>query len=214
VEDNALRGGDIAKTLLKFSRPSGEFKPVTWPKILATTLEVVQHRVDLTRFDLKEQFPEGLAAVNGDHNLLADSLFNLISNAYDAMEKKAHLLEKGEVPVHPEDPIPYRGRLTLRGRPGRSEDGKDWVVLEVADNGLGMTPEELECLFIPFFTTKGSAEKGTGLGLFVIQRVIERHGGTISCQSEYGVGSTFTIRLPACASALEAPTAPQEKPNA
>jgi len=74
---------------------------------------------------------------------------------------------------------------------------KSWVVLEVEDNGIGITREELDNLFIPFFTTKATTEKGTGLGLYVIQRILQQHGGVISASSTYGVGTKFTLKLPA-----------------
>ena len=64
------------------------------------------------------------------------------------------------------------------------------------DNGIGMTEEEAEQLFVPFFTTKATSEKGTGLGLFIIKKVLEVHGGTIEVRTAYGEGSTFAVRLP------------------
>lgn len=212
MEDNALRGGEIVKTLLRFSRPSGDFKPVVLADAVSSALDVVQHRVDLTQFQVHHELPKDIPHVHGDLNLLADCFFNLISNAYDAARKKAELIAQGHIPVQAEDPAPYHGWLALRASV-EQEDGKKWVVLQVKDNGVGMTPEELECLFLPFFTTKATAEKGTGLGLYVIQRIIERHSGTVSAASQYGIGTTFTIRLPAYAGVPEAP-APQGKPNA
>jgi signal transduction histidine kinase len=65
-----------------------------------------------------------------------------------------------------------------------------------------MSGQELGNLFTPFFTTKATSQKGTGLGLYVIQRIIERHEGTITASSTYGVGTRFTLRLPAIEEAL------------
>ena len=124
-----------------------------------------------------------------------ESLFNLITNAYDAIQKKAELLLSKEMNPHPDDPSPYRGRLVIKARTER-KDGQGWIILETRDNGVGMSPREVESLFIPFFTTKATSEKGTGLGLYVIHRIIEKHGGTISATSTYGGGTVFTIRLP------------------
>lgn len=197
VEKNAIQGGDIVKTILRFSRPSGEYKPVALPQIIATVHEVAQFRVDLNLLNWKEAFPENLAYVNGDLNQLADCVLNLITNAFDAIQKKAELLKKHELPVNPEDPVPFKGELIFRGRMDKDEDGKHWSLLEVKDNGVGMTPQEIENLFIPFFTTKATSQKGTGLGIFVIRRIIEQHGGTVTASSSYGIGTTFTIRLPA-----------------
>jgi two-component system NtrC family sensor kinase len=71
---------------------------------------------------------------------------------------------------------------------------KEHVEVRVADTGIGIPKEDLPRIFEPFFTTKG--QKGTGLGLAVIWGIIDNHGGTISVESEVGVGTTFKIRLP------------------
>jgi two-component system, NtrC family, sensor kinase len=70
----------------------------------------------------------------------------------------------------------------------------DQAVLRVRDNGCGMTPDVLERIWEPFFTTKGAS--GTGLGLDISRSIIESHGGRIDCESAPGCGATFTIRLP------------------
>lgn len=90
--------------------------------------------------------------------------------------------------------------LQATGDAGRVEvsvqDRTDWVVIRVADNGQGMTPDEKEHLFDPFFTTK-EAGKGTGLGLSITHRIVEEHHGTIDPISEgRGQGSTFVVKLP------------------
>lgn len=195
LEDNALRGGDIVKTLLRFSRPAGEYKAVTVPQILQTAKEVAQFRVDLANVDLTEQVSADLPPVKGDLNQLADCCFNLMSNAYDAILKKAGMIQANQIAPGPDDPSPFKARLWVRASVEKKED-QTFVVLDLQDNGIGMTPEELEGLFVPFFTTKATAQKGTGLGLYVIQRIIERHGGTINASSQYGVGTTFSLRIP------------------
>jgi signal transduction histidine kinase len=200
VENNALQGGDIVKSILRFGRsPKGgelNLVPLKLSQIISATWEVAQHLVDMNQFDRTQEIPEDLPPIAGDLNLLSDSLRNLLTNAYDAIQNKADLIQKNQLPPSPSDPTPYRGHIRLVGRTEETQD-KRWVVLDVQDNGIGMTPHQLECLFIPFFTTKATSQKGTGLGLYVIRRIIERHGGTIGATSTYGVGTTFTIRLPA-----------------
>ena len=71
----------------------------------------------------------------------------------------------------------------------------DQVCLEIADTGLGMSPEVLSNVFDPFFTTKEFG-KGTGLGLTVVKGIVEEHGGTISVDSRVGAGTTVSILLP------------------
>lgn len=82
------------------------------------------------------------------------------------------------------------GTLTLRTR---HED--DEVVIQVADTGVGMSRETMDRIFDPGFTTKGS-RMGMGLGLLITHRIIDRHAGRITVESEEGVGTTFTVRLP------------------
>ena len=95
---------------------------------------------------------------------------NLVHNALQAMD--------------------YKGTLTL----GLRRDG-DNALVSVTDTGCGMTPEVRERIFDPFFTTKPAGE-GTGLGLDIVRKIIEKHGGRILVDSEVGKGSTFTVSLP------------------
>ena len=96
---------------------------------------------------------------------------NLVTNATQAME--------GE-----------QGKITLSSR---TEDGG--VVVEVADTGKGIAPENLQKIFDPFFSTK-EIGKGTGLGLSISYKIVQQHGGRISVESSFGTGTTFRIWLP------------------
>jgi signal transduction histidine kinase len=85
-------------------------------------------------------------------------------------------------------------RMAGAAKADDATDGMPPVVfVAVADTGTGMTPEQLDALFTPFFTTK---EKGTGLGLALTHKIIEEHQGQLRVESQLGVGSTFTILLP------------------
>jgi nitrogen fixation/metabolism regulation signal transduction histidine kinase len=113
------------------------------------------------------QLAPNLQPVAADADLLHRAISNLVLNAMDAM--------------------PQGGALTLRTH---DEDGK--VLIEVADTGSGLTPEECERIFTPYYTSK---RHGTGLGLAIVQSVISDHGGTVRVQSEPGRGTTFVIEL-------------------
>jgi two-component system, NtrC family, nitrogen regulation sensor histidine kinase NtrY len=119
---------------------------------------------------------ESLPTIQADEALLRRAIENLVLNAMDAM--------------------PAGGVLMLRTT---HQDGG--VDLEVSDTGSGLTPEECERLFTPYYTTK---QHGTGLGLAIVQSVISDHGGRISVESETGVGTSFHIHLPAKAPAASA----------
>jgi signal transduction histidine kinase len=111
---------------------------------------------------------DGLPLIQADATLLHRAIENLVLNAMDAM--------------------PAGGVLMLRTA---HKDGE--VTLEISDTGTGLTPEESERLFTPYYTTK---QHGTGLGLAIVQAVVADHGGRISVESETGVGTSFHIDLP------------------
>src|SRR6202034_1656645 len=111
---------------------------------------------------------ENLPVIQADATLLRRAIENLVLNAMDAM--------------------PAGGVLMLR-----TVHEDDSVDIEISDTGGGLTPEECERLFTPYYTTK---QHGTGLGLAIVQSVVSDHGGRISVESETGVGTSFHIRLP------------------
>jgi signal transduction histidine kinase len=114
------------------------------------------------------EFNNDLEPITADPELLHRAISNLVLNAMDAM--------------------PQGGTLTLRSN---RDDGK--VILEIADTGSGLTPEECERIFTPYYTSK---QHGTGLGLAIVQSVVSDHGGRISVRSAVGVGTIFVIELP------------------
>ncbi len=86
--------------------------------------------------------------------------------------------------------------------PGMSSSARDYVEVSVRDTGVGIPRENIGKIFIPFFTTK-TDWRGTGLGLSVVHRVVDDHGGTIDVESEPGKGATFILRLPALESGAD-----------
>jgi len=195
VEKNSMRGGEIAKTLLKYAKPARGYRPISIRRVVDLAREVAVFQENAKEAEMDIEIPDGLR-VNGNLNQLSDSCQNLFGNAFDAIEKKTRELTENKLNPLPQDAKGYRGRFKVRARK-EEQEGKNWVVMEFSDNGIGMTEKELEYLFIPFYTSKATADKGTGLGLYVIQQIIRQHGGTITPTSTYGVGTTFTIRLPA-----------------
>jgi signal transduction histidine kinase len=109
-----------------------------------------------------------LPAIQADPEQIKRALQNLVLNAMDAMSNGGTL------------------RLATR-------QYNNTVILEVSDTGQGLTKEECDRLFTPYYTTK---HHGTGLGLAIVQSVVSDHGGTISVESQPGRGATFRIELP------------------
>jgi signal transduction histidine kinase len=126
-----------------------------------------------------------LGVMHADLAKVRQSLLNLISNA-------AKFTDHGLITL---TAARERGPADPAGR-----DGVDWVTFRVSDTGIGMTPEQLEKLFQVFTQADASTSRrygGTGLGLALSRRFCQMMGGDITVESTYGVGSTFTIRLPA-----------------
>jgi signal transduction histidine kinase len=85
--------------------------------------------------------------------------------------------------------------ITIETRGGITVNDQDAVEVKINDNGPGIPPDVLPRIWDPFFTTKDVGE-GTGLGLSIVHELVERHGGTIECETKVGEGTTFTVRLP------------------
>lgn len=118
-----------------------------------------------------------VAAIFGRAGELREVLSNLIINAADAIQRSGTIT------------------VSAYNEPDGAEDAAaEAVVVEVSDTGSGIPPEVHARIFEPFFTTKG--EKGTGLGLSVSLGIVQSHGGALSVESEVGVGTRFTIRIP------------------
>ena len=114
------------------------------------------------------QLDPHLQPLAADTELLHQAISNLVANALDAM--------------------PQGGVLTLRTR---RDSGN--AMIEVADNGSGLTGPECEQIFTPYYTSK---KHGTGLGLAIVQSIVSDHGGRIQVHSKPGNGTTFVIALP------------------
>jgi signal transduction histidine kinase len=152
--------------------PQPELGPVNLNDIVKSILKLFAPQfsaVGRPPINPEVHLDEALPVIQADSTLLHRALENLVLNAMDAM--------------------PAGGVLMLR----TAHQGGN-VQLEVSDTGSGLTPEECERLFTPYYTTK---QHGTGLGLAIVQSVISDHGGRIVVESESGVGTTFYITLPA-----------------
>jgi signal transduction histidine kinase len=170
----------IVSRFSEFSRmPQPQFQRVELNEVVESVSRLFQAQLrapERAAIECRLELAEGMPPIAADPELLHRALSNLVLNAMDAM--------------------PHGGTLTLRTR----REG-EWAVLEVADSGSGLTPEECERLFTPYYTSKAH---GTGLGLAIVQSVISDHGGRISVRSDAGRGTTFVIELPGNADKLPA----------
>jgi signal transduction histidine kinase len=151
--------------------PAPQLQPVRANEILRGVVKLFQAQLQApgrAPIACKLELDENLKTIAADPDLLHRALSNLVLNAMDAM--------------------PTGGTLTIRTR---RDDGE--VIIEVADTGTGLTREECERIFTPYYTSK---QHGSGLGLAIVQSVVSDHGGRISVQSEPGRGTNFVIELP------------------
>ena len=125
----------------------------------------------------------GLDPVLGDRYRLEQVLINLIHNARDAVETRHE-----DMP--PSERADWHMRVDIRTRQHGDE-----LVVEVEDNGVGMSEASRLQALEPFFTTKGP-DRGTGLGLSISHAIVQDHGGEIECESREGEGTIFRVRLP------------------
>ncbi len=171
ISQAAIRGGKMVKSLLGFARQSpAEERDLDINAILGEEIELLRHTTPATVRILPDLAGD-LKPIRGDANALTHAFMNLCVNAVDAM--------------------PDGGTLTLRTR----NVDEEWIEVEVADTGSGMSPEVLEKAMDPFFTTK-AVGKGTGLGLAMVYGAVSAHQGQIEIQSQVGQGTRVRLRFP------------------
>lgn len=175
IAQECARCGNIVRNLLLFARHSGgEMAPVDANEVASRSLTLMRHHLEMHGIELQRQLLEGDSELVADGAQLQQALLALLVNAVEAM---ASANEKG-------------GVLGLR-----VEGEAEAVTFHVQDTGVGIHPEVLPHIFEPFFSTKHQ-ESGVGLGLAVVYGIVQRHGGTITVDSEPGRGTTFHVRIP------------------
>lgn len=137
---------------------------------------------------LTTAYDDGPVRLHCNAGQLEQVLVNMLLNARDAV------LAAGPPRGHVTVRVSVRGARHERSLP----DAEPWVWIQVSDDGVGMTDDVRARVFEPFFTTKAKG-RGTGLGLATSQAIVRDHRGRIECASHAGLGTTFTIQLPACA---------------
>jgi two-component system NtrC family sensor kinase len=152
--------------------------------LLEQVLAMKEVDLSVSNVEVRKEFCSGRPEVFVTRNQLEQVFINLLNNARDAMDGA--------------------GRVTLRTR----RVGKG-VEIDVEDTGCGMTDQQMENIFFPFFTTKGVG-KGTGLGLSISYGIVKSFGGGIEVVSEVGVGSRFTVVLPAADTGVRRRTGEQD----
>jgi len=179
ITDAADRVSDIAKGLLSYCRPS----PATRTDIdihssIQHAISMIDQSAGRKGVEIDNQIPGNLPPVTANPDEMQQVFINLFMNALDAM--------------------PDGGRLEITASVSENDakaGSRDFLTVNIKDNGTGIPPHIQEQIYEPFFTTKGEG-KGTGLGLSICSGLIRSHGGTIDISSTPGEGTRVTIQLP------------------
>jgi two-component system NtrC family sensor kinase len=170
IAKQTFRASEIVNSLLNFSRTSTtSFGDVDLNKVIRETVSLLEHQIQKVGVQVSLDLAPGMAPVHGNAGKLQQVFLNLFLNARDAMEGG--------------------GVLSIRTW---SED--PGARMDISDTGHGISPEHIQRIYDPFFTTKGS-RKGTGLGLAVTYGIIQEHKGSIEVTSRQG-GTRFHLELP------------------
>jgi signal transduction histidine kinase len=170
IRDEIRRLNQIVEEFIGFSRcghPVLKQEDIT--ALLRQMALLVEEEASSRGISLRRDWPESPLMIWMDADKIRQALFNIIKNAMES--------------------IPDQGTITL----ALSREGRRWVAVRISDTGTGLSPEEVEHIFDPDYTTK---EKGLGLGLALAHEIIEGHGGEIRVKSAPGRGTLFEVVLP------------------
>jgi signal transduction histidine kinase len=173
IENQAFRAAGIAGSVLNFARrkeaePAQVFDP---GPIISESLALFEPHLKGKRVRLTIERAPSIPPIRGHRGRLQQVLLNLLMNAAQA--------------------LPSGGEIRL----AMDRDGES-VRIRVSDNGVGIPAGDLRRIFEPFYTTRDDG-KGTGIGLSVVQRIVQEQGGEVRVESVQGSGSTFTVTFPA-----------------
>ncbi len=181
AREGAERVGVIVRDLKTFSRGEAEVRDaVDLRRVIESTLNLAHPELK-RRATVRTVLPSDLAAVRANEARLGQVFLNLLLNAAQAFETAD----------------PNQNLIVVRV----TSEGET-VTAEVIDNGSGIDEELVARIFDPFFTTK-PVGVGTGLGLYICRNIVEACGGTLTCESQVGHGSTFRIRIPSVRSLVD-----------
>ncbi|MBI5473227.1 MAG: hypothetical protein HY961_12860, partial [Ignavibacteriae bacterium] len=167
------RLSEITRRLMNFSRnvaDEAKMEEISVNRAIEETVAIVQHEYRNSRIEIESQLCQDLPNTIGNSNLVQQVILNLLINARDAM--------------------PEGGTITIT-----TGSTAYYVIVGVADTGMGIPKSTLDKIFMPFFTTKGEGT-GTGLGLSICRKIMSEHKGEIKVESVEGKGTTFTLFFP------------------
>jgi len=174
VQTGIERASNIIENLLRFARPSenGKVVKLDLVDLLKETLNLVTNQAKIQKVHLSVHLPRSPALISGNMSLLQQVFINLFLNAINAMQDGGMLTISMERPINE-------------------------VTIRIADTGRGISQQEFDKIFDPFYTSSSvGKDTGTGLGLSIAYSIIKQHSGRIEVESREDQGSTFTVKLP------------------
>ncbi len=174
VENYVVRLADLVNEMRKFSRKSDRStrEPMVLSEALDGVLKLVGEQLRMHQIKVVKEFDPSTGPIMAGVNRLQQVFVNLLSNARDAIDERS---AKGH------------GQITVR-----VYQKEEWAYTEIEDNGCGIPEDVQPRIFDAFFTTK-TADKGTGLGMGIVKKIIEDFGGQISFRTQIGVGTVFVV---------------------
>jgi len=171
ISEEIKRLNRIVEEFVIFSRSRRlEFSNHSVTYVLERMVDLIREEANLRKIDIKTVWENSNSfIIPMDEDKLRQAFYNIFKNAMEA--------------------IPDRGTITISVEPS----GKDMISIKISDTGCGLTPDEIDHIFNPEYTTK---EKGLGLGLAMTHEIIRGHGGEIHVESEVGSGTIFVVLLP------------------
>jgi len=177
IKTQVDRCAKITRSVLEFGRQtSPHIEEITLQTFVPDVINMIARQAEIHGIRVAQTVHENLPPVNADASQLQQVLLNLFNNSMDAIVER-HGVKGGLLRVE------------------AAENGKDMVTISVIDNGCGISAENLDKVFTPFFSTK-PVGKGTGLGLSVCYGIINNLGGAMEVSSVKNEGTTFLVRLP------------------
>ena len=177
IINEAKMANKIVQEVLEFVRPIRlQVDRTAVANAVQAAVQLADTKVPRGAIGVDVNVPDGLPLIQGDHHQLTQLFTNLLTNAYEAMDG--------------------RGRVTITAGATQIDDGeaeRDAVLVELTDEGPGMSSEVADRVFSPFFTTK---PQGSGLGLAIVRKIVDAHDGSIDLQTAPGSGTKIRIVLP------------------
>ncbi len=171
IEQQSFRASEIVNNLLKFARVTeNDFQEINLNSLMTDTVALLSHPLKKSGVGIALELDPALPTTVGSGGKLQQVFMNIFLNARDAM--------------------PHGGEVRVRTFKRKSN-----LVIQIRDEGEGISEENVKKIYDPFFTTK-DVGKGTGLGLAVSYGIIQEHSGRINVESEPGKGTVFTLELP------------------